>query len=142
MNSPSLFCLGKFVIYNYFSEVIIRLHLHYICACIYRFLNNITVYALICLCILYYLIIGYTSSWYFCSIHILCMVYSTTVPLLHLCLNWYFCEYYVYFYCDIFCTLHYLLIGSDPYWVILMLIFPDLLFHCFHLLWPASVIVY
>ena len=33
--------------------------------CIYMFVNLITVYVLLCLCILYNLTVGYTSSWYF-----------------------------------------------------------------------------
>ena len=48
------------------------------------FVHPITVSSLICLCMLYNLIVGCTSSWSFCPIYLLCIGYFTTVSLLHM----------------------------------------------------------
>ena len=63
------------------------LHLHYICVYIDMFVHNIMVSTLTCLCMLYNIIIVLTSSCEFDSKLILSMGYSTTVSLLHMCLN-------------------------------------------------------
>ena len=72
------------------------LHLNYICVCIDMFVNHITVSVLICLCMLYYTIVGCTSSWVFPPISILCMGYYYTVLSLHPYLDEYVCECYIY----------------------------------------------
>ena len=58
--------------------------------------HNITVSALICLCMLYKLIIRCTSSWEFSYISLQFMGYSTTASSLHMHLYLYVCEYYTY----------------------------------------------
>ena len=68
MRSPSLIFLGKFVIYTFCAGVILSLRLHYIWVCIVIFVHNITVSALIFLCMLYGLIFGCTSYLVFCHI--------------------------------------------------------------------------
>ena len=73
MCSLSLFYLGNFVIYISWEGVILQLHLNYICICIDKFLKHITVSALICLCMLYNIIVGCTSSWLFPPIYLLCI---------------------------------------------------------------------
>ena len=65
--SLSMFCLGKFVIYNSCSGVILPLNLHCIWICIVMFVHNIMVSELKCLCILYNIIISCTSYWDFGS---------------------------------------------------------------------------
>ena len=48
-----MFGLEEFVIYTSFSELILLMHLNYICICIDMFVRHITVYKLICVCMLY-----------------------------------------------------------------------------------------
>ena len=95
---PMIFRLGKFVIYIYCAGVIMPLHLNYICIYVDIFVNHITVSALICFLMLYNIIIGCTSYWGFCTIFLLLMVYPTTALSLHLRLNKYFHECYIYVY--------------------------------------------
>ena len=83
MRSPSMFCIGKCVIYISCSGVILPLHLDYICVCVDIFVRHIMVSTLICLCMLYNLIAGCTSSWVFFPIGPLCMDYPSTVLSLH-----------------------------------------------------------
>ena len=77
MHSPSLFCIGKFVIYISDEVFILPLHLNYIYVCIVMFVHFyngacidmlvhlIMVYVLLCICMLYNLNVGYTSYWCF-----------------------------------------------------------------------------
>ena len=74
----------NFVLYIYGEIFILPLHLNYICVCIDMFVNIIMVSVFLCLCILYYLIVGYTSSWYF----VLYLPCAWVVPPLS---HWYIC---------------------------------------------------
>ena len=65
MHFPSLFCLWVFVVYNYGEGFILPLHLNYIWVFMDMFVHPIIFYVLLCLCMLYIIIVGYTSSWYF-----------------------------------------------------------------------------
>ena len=71
----SLFCIGKFVFYISCAGVILPLQLHYIWLFIDMSVHNITASVLICLYMLYNISIGFTSSWNFCSVSLLCMGY-------------------------------------------------------------------
>ena len=83
--------------YSSCAGMILPLHLHYICVCIYMFVHH-TVSEFILLCMVFNIIISCTMSYDFCSISILCVGYSSTALLLHLRLNYYVCEYYIYIY--------------------------------------------
>ena len=102
-----MFCLGGFVIYISCAWVILPLRLFYIFVFIHVYVNSIPVSALTILFISYYLLIIFTSYWWFFSIYLLCVGYSTTVRLwnmhlysfflwiLYQCLQLYVCVYYV-----------------------------------------------
>ena len=78
MCSPSLFLMGKFVIYISCMVVI--------SVFIDMFVHDINVCVLICLSFLYNITIDCTLSWDICSISLQCMGYSTTASSLQLCL--------------------------------------------------------
>ena len=139
MRSPSLLCIGNYVMYIYCLGNILPMHPNYICVCIFMFVNHVTV----SIFFMFVYVIQYSYWLYltlvFCYIFLLCMVYSTTAPLFHMCLYWYVCEYHSYVYCDIFVQF----IISTP-WLypilgILSCIFPvyHFLFHCCHTCWPT-----
>ena len=65
MLSPSLFCIVKCVICISCPGVILPLHLNYICVFIDMFVRLINVSVLLCLCMLYNIIFGYNSPWFF-----------------------------------------------------------------------------
>ena len=79
MHSLSIFCVGKFLIYFSYSEVVLLLILNYIWVCIDIFLHHITDYAFKYLYMLSNLIVGCNSYCVFCPISLLCMPYSSTV---------------------------------------------------------------
>ena len=62
---PKSFMYWKVFIYISFPGVILPMHLNYICVCICIFVHHTKVSLLIHLCMLYYIIIVYTSPWYF-----------------------------------------------------------------------------
>ena len=92
MLSPSLPCLGNLYIYISGGLFIPPLRHYYICVCIYVFSRIITVFVLICLCILYWClyfmfvyVIQYNCCLYF--ILIFCSIYLSSawviLPLHH-----------------------------------------------------------
>ena len=58
-------CLVNFVIYISGEGFILTMHLNYNGVRIYMFFNHETFSVVLSLCVLYYLIVGYTSPWYF-----------------------------------------------------------------------------
>ena len=116
MSSPSLFCIRKFVINNSCPWEIIPLHLNHNGVCIDMFVHIILVSELLCLCMLYNIIVGYTSSWYFI---LYCSREWVNPPLRH-------CYLYVCINISVnvismvnaicLCTSYYMLLGCDPYW--------------------------
>ena len=109
MRSPSLPCLGKFVIHISCAGVILPLHLMYICVFIYMFVRLKTVYALLFVCMLYNLIVVYTSYWCIwsyispmCGLFFRCIIVTFTILficlwMLSLCLLLYFGVLYTIF---------------------------------------------
>ena len=140
-HSLSLFCLRKFIIYISCAGVILPLRLYYICVCINMFVNSISMFAAICLCMVYNIIIRCTAYSVSSPLYIVCVVYSNTAMLLHICSNSYVCEVISLFTAICFCTLHHLLLGSTPYWRSLLHIFPGLTLHCCHPHLPVSLMV-
>ena len=121
------------------TEIYLRFYL-YVCAyyngdCIYMFVHIITVSRLLCLCLLYNLIVGCTSSWAFYHMSPLCKGYYSTVLLLNSHLNYYVCKKPIYFY-RAFCLCY--ILGM------LSCIFPVyyLLCHFCHPCWRTCTIVY
>ena len=116
MRSPSLIYLGEFVIYISCAGVILPLQLNYINVCIDIFLHHITVSEFICLCMLYYIIVGCTSS----KVFFLSFSHVWVIILL--------CGYYICIFINIFVniismsteiflwTLFNILFGCTPYW--------------------------
>ena len=86
MISPSLPCLENCFIHISGEGFIPPLHLNYNGVCVDIFVNLIMVSILLCLCMLYNLIFGYTSYWYF----VLYLPCAWVVPTLHHC---YICVY-------------------------------------------------
>ena len=82
----SLFFIGKFAIYITRAKVIMPLRHKYICICIDIFVHNIPIHAFIYFCMLYNILIGCTTSWFFVT-YILCIGYYTTALWLHLSLK-------------------------------------------------------
>ena len=96
--------------------MILSLHLNYICVCIDMFVHHIMVSMLIYLSLLYNIIIVCTSSWFFCSIYLRCMGYSTTALLLHLCLYEYFVNITYMFAAICLCNFYSLILVQTPDW--------------------------
>ena len=67
----------------------------YVCVCYKSFCIVIFLYVIQSNCCLYFILV-------FISISLLCMCYSATESLLHLCLYYYVCEFYIYGYFDMF----------------------------------------
>ena len=116
MRSLIMLFLGQFVIYFSCTGVILTLYLHYICVCVDIFVHRMMVFSLICLCMLYNVTVGCTSSWVFCPVYILCMGYYFAVLLLHLHFCSYVCEFLSTFTVICWCNSYNHIIGCTPSW--------------------------
>ena len=138
---PESIFLDKFVIYIYFVGVIWPMRLHYVFVSIDMFVHHITVSELICLCMLYNLIIVCTSYWIF--LYISCVWFIIPLRRCYICVWIHMFVNIISMFNSIYlCTLHDLIIVGTPTWLILLCIFPYLLFHCFHPHWPVYTITY
>ena len=107
-----------YLILEYIScpGVILSPQLNYIWVFIYMFLHHITVYVLLCLCMLHNIIFGYTSFWNF----VLYLSCAWVIPPLH---HFYMCVC-IHMFVNIrsmdtaicFCTSYDLLLGCDKSW--------------------------
>ena len=115
MRSPSLFCIGKIVMCISFAGLILPLHLNYIWGFIDMFLHIITVSVLLYLCMLYNIIVGYTSSWVF--LYFSCARVITPLHHCYICICIHILVNIIYMVTTIFLfTSYYSLLGCITYW--------------------------
>ena len=112
-------CLVLGILLAISGEVfILPLHLNYICVSIDMFLHIVMVSVLLCLWILYHLIVGYTSSWYF-VLYISCVY--VIPPLSHcsiyVCINM-FVNVISMVTAKWMCTSYNLILGCATYWAL------------------------
>ena len=97
---------------DYFTAPELYLHFYWcVCAsyngvCIDMFVNLVTVYVFLCLCMLYYLIFGYNPYWYFVlyiypvhGLFLHCVILTSVLVLIFLCMLYLWSLWYV-------CVLH------------------------------------
>ena len=115
MISPSLLCIRNFVIYISGEGFILTLNLNYICVCIDMFVHHIKVYVLICLCMLYNLIVGYNSYWYFLYLSCACFIPLLRHFYICVCINL-FVNIISMVTAICLCTLYKMLLGCATSW--------------------------